>query len=397
MPAPTPHVLTAGSSWSATCGVRDYDRVLRPHLEAQGVQTSRVWWERDLRLDARATTRAARAWLERLTAEAEAQRPDWILLHYTAFMYAYRGIPMLTPVLARTVARTGVPTVPLLHELTMPFTGRGWRGITWASLQRPALRPLVSASAALITTTEDRARWLRTRWWLPRRTVACVPVFSNLPDLPRPDTAPRPTPLRLAVFGFGGETLVEPVVSALTALRRPGADVELVLVGAPGAAGPLAERWRRAAARAGCDDAVSFTGVLAPDLVVEALDAADVVVFPDAAGPSARKTTLAASLARGRPVVAFAGGVGWPELVAARAVEVVPPSAAELARVLSDLIADTERRTALGTRARAFYERRISVERGVASILELLLHLEVGSRKRHELRSIEARRTACGS
>src|SRR5947209_3406634 len=86
-------VSVVGVSLKATCGVRDHATLLADALGRDGVSCSLHWLSREhhgLR-DARAEVRA---WTQRLTSDLEQQRPDAVLLHYSAFSYSYRGVPV---------------------------------------------------------------------------------------------------------------------------------------------------------------------------------------------------------------------------------------------------------------------------------------------------------------
>jgi len=101
------------------------------------------------------------------------------------------------------------------------------------------------------------------------------------------------------------------------------------------------------------------------------LAACEVIVFPDPSGPSSRKTSLAAALAHGKPVVALDGAQTWRELVDAGAV-VVGANRDAMAVELGRLMCDRDARSDLGARARAFSEGRLSAELSAKTVLKAI-------------------------
>jgi glycosyltransferase involved in cell wall biosynthesis len=109
---------------------------------------------------------------------------------------------------------------------------------------------------------------------------------------------------------------------------------------------------------------------LAPDALAAHLAACDVLVQPYLDGVSARRGTVMASLALGRPLVTNTGHLTeplWRELGAAALVEGTDPAA--LAEATERLLARPEERTALGARAAEVYRERFSLERTLEALL----------------------------
>ena len=91
----------------------------------------------------------------------------------------------------------------------------------WAVTQRVALLEMLRAVDAVVVTTEERRRWLRSRRWLPRRPVAFAPVFSNLPP-PRVSSAASAqagTPAVLGMFGYPSDGSAEVVLRHCSGCR----------------------------------------------------------------------------------------------------------------------------------------------------------------------------------
>jgi glycosyltransferase involved in cell wall biosynthesis len=370
-------IAVVGASSAPICGVRDYARVTGEAFAGLGVGVTMLWWERDDSWGVRKTLVEARRWLNEVDEAVERDRPDWILWQYSVFTWGLRGIPFLAPIAARRLRRTGRPLVPVLHELAFPFARGGLRGVAWAIAQRVALILVGRRSGAAIVTTEERARWLRSRRWIPRRPVTFLPVCSNLPLASlRYRTTQTPS---VGIFGYAAEgSLIDEVVGAFVRVSDAGTRVRLVLIGAPGDTGAIADGWRRSASRQGFT-LLEFTGVLAAPELATTVAATDVVLLADDGGPSARKGTLAAALALGKPIVAVDGPERWDSLVEEQAVQLASPTAEAIAAVLQPLLRDATARERQGARAAAFYRRWMTPERLARETLALLTAIGGGS------------------
>jgi glycosyltransferase involved in cell wall biosynthesis len=372
-------LAVVGMSVSATCGVRDHAGLLADALARENVEAALHWLRRDEQ--SLPTARAeVRAWTRRLALELERSRPDAVLLHYSVFSYSYRGIPLFVhPVLA-VLNSARVPLVAMMHELVYPWMYAGWRGNVWALTQRALLIDIMRSSSGAVVTADSRAEWLASRQWLPKRRVLVAPVFSNLP--PPAAVALRDRPGRvIGLFGYSYQgAAVSLVLDAIRLLKSQGSDVQLRLLGAPGRSSPTGEAWLAAARTRTLTSALSFSEALPAQALSNALASCDVLLFGDAAGPSSRKGTLAASLASGRPVVALDGRNRWPKLLDAEAACVVLPTPQALADAIGALLADEDRGEALGARGRSFAEREMGVARSAEAVTTLLDGLLGGRR-----------------
>lgn len=364
-------LAVVGMSTSPTCGARDHALLLAQALEREQVSCSLHWLAR-----APGSLRSERAeigaWARQLPGELARERPDAALLHYSSFSYAHRGVPLFVRPTLSAVQRAALPLVTFMHEFAYPWRAGDWRGNVWALTQRAALIDVMRASRAAVLTTDFRADWLASRWWLPSRPSAIAPVFSNLPAPTA--TAPRGEgPERIGLFGYayqGAATAL--VLDALQALVGRGSDVQLRLLGAPGRASAAGREWLAQAAARGLGERLSFTDTLPAAELSDELAACTVLLSADPPGPTSRKGTLAASLACGRPVIAIDGPRRWTALSEAAAAVVVAPEAQALAAAAASLLEDEPRREALGARGRAFAQREMSVEHGAEVVAALL-------------------------
>jgi glycosyltransferase involved in cell wall biosynthesis len=367
-------VAALGLSTGVACGVHDHAALLADALARERVSCSLHWlWRTSAPLGAERAQ--VKAWTAGLRGELEQQRPDALLLHYSVFAFSHRGLPLYVHPVLSAVRELRVPVVSVLHEYAYPWRLGGLRGKVWAASQRALLLELVRASAALVVTADFRAQWLRGRVWLPRRPTAVASVFSNLPVVVAPASAPHSPPV-VGLFGYAHEGIAaELVLDALRLLERRGTDAQLTLLGAPGRSSAAADAWLRAA-RARAVREPAFSGVLSAQELADALAACDVLLCADRIGPTPRKTTLAASLASGRPVIALDGRRTWSELREREAALIAPPAAGALADALAGLLHDEPARERLGARGREFAARAMSVEhsaRVVAGLLEQVI------------------------
>jgi glycosyltransferase involved in cell wall biosynthesis len=203
-------------------------------------------------------------------------------------------------------------------------------------------------------------RWLRVR--REKVQVLWGPVDLQLFRYDEPPPAP-PFVIGYAVndvFWQGTETII-----AAARLLRDQRDMRVHLLGFP------AERYRD-----GLPDNVSLLGVVPRDEVPSALARCHVLVSPRArlvVSDSQYPFKLSAYLAAGRPIVATAVS-DQPRVIAEAGCGVIvppgdPPALAAAIRRLAAL--PTAERLALGRRARAFAEQRLSLD-ALADVLGAL-------------------------
>lgn len=351
-------IASIGISIGEPCGVHDHAALLADALAGVGLHCAQHWlWRTGRGIgEERAEVRA---WIDQISCQLARERPDAVLLHYSVFAFSHRGLPVFAKPVLAAIRDLRVPLVTVVHEFAYPWRLGGARGKVWAATQRAALIGVVRASAAVVVTGQARADWLSTRAWLPRRRTAAVPVFSNLPD---PTTTSRLSALRLGLFGYAHEGAdLDTVLDAVRALHERGCEVELVLLGAPGRSSAAGTRWQQAALQRGVAGALSFSGTRPPQELSDSLAGCAVLLFAERGGPTSRKTTLAASLRSGRPVVALDGRNSWSELIEAEAAVVVEPDAPALADAIAGLLDDEVARESQGARGREFASRMMSV------------------------------------
>jgi glycosyltransferase involved in cell wall biosynthesis len=349
------------------CGVRDHSNLLAGALRREGLEASVHWLNRRSR-SVGAARAEIRHWGDRLEVELRDARTAAIVLVYSVFAYSHRGVPLFVPSVLRVVRRSRLPVVLMLHELAYPWNQGGWRGKVWSLTQRAMLLWVMRAGRAVVVTSQFQGEWVLSRHWLPRRPLAVAPVFSNLPA-PSRESAGAVRQDLIGVFGYAYQGVdVGLVLDAIGELHAAGIGARLLLLGFPGAASPAGQEWLRGARARDLQAALSFTGTLPAQELSDALATCAVLVFPDRAGPSSRKGSLAGALASGRPVVAIDGPRTWAELVSAQAIRVVDPGVSALAEAVASLLRDGEQAHALGARGRAFAETRMGLTVTAAAV-----------------------------
>ena len=203
-----------------------------------------------------------------------------------------------------------------------------------------------------------------------RRELAWVPVPSNVPDTVDPIRVRAirqrllETRRRTIVGHFGtyGRFHVALLDATVERILDDGADRAMLLVGRNGAL----LRDTIVVRRPDLDARITVTGELAPQEVSAHLVACDVLLQPYDDGISARRTTTMAGMALGKAIVSnhgIATSEPWTGGRVALLTDTAEPHA--LANAVSTLLADPERRHALGRAARHEYQQRFSLERTV--------------------------------
>jgi glycosyltransferase involved in cell wall biosynthesis len=191
---------------------------------------------------------------------------------------------------------------------------------------------------------------------LPRRAI--VPCFPTM----APKSASEHAASRRILFAGRVEH-----TKGVDVLIHAACDVdgEFVICGE----GRELETLRRLAQRLGVQDRVRFTGWLGGDELAGELADAAVVVMPSL-WPEPFGLVGIEALASGRPVVASATGgiVDWLE-DGVCGLLVAPGDARDLARALSEILADPERQRAMGNAGKKLVAERFSPERHVEALL----------------------------
>lgn len=362
-------VYVAGIVPPGASGVADYGRLVADALGERGFCVDEQW----VFASGRHWPTALRASIRLLRDALRVSADDAILWHYSSFAYGYRGIP-LPGVLFGLLARIrGRWVVTILHEPAYPRGRRGFRGAVHWATQWCALRPVLLGSSVVVVTTDRRADDVRRLRRPFRRVVHSLPVFSTLgvPVVPS-FASPQKDMFTVGVLKYTGDGARPDVLIGAIAQLQPNTQLQLVLIGAPGANAPESRSWVEEAQRHGVQSRLKFSGVVRRSDLSRQLLACDLVVIPNDEGPSGRRTTLAAALAHGLPTLALDGPDRWSALTEDDALVVVPATATAVADALEDLLRSPDRRATLSARGRDFYDRKMTLDRTSDCLAELL-------------------------
>ncbi len=357
-------VATIGVAPPMASGVRDYGRLLEEELERRRIKVEPHWLES-----------AGDRWGPALRVSAQlvglgltVTRRRSVIWHYSPVVYGYRGLPAFGVVAGVLLRARGCRVITVLHELS--YTYRPGvdhpRARIKEQVQRLALRLVVAGSDEVVVTTDRRRQALARR-------ATVIPVFPTIPVIgPGERAADGNGVLVLGVPGYAGDGVRPDLL--LGALPRLGSldSVRVVLLGAPGPDSDDGRRWSRLAAQHGVESCVEFTGVLGGAELGRRLATCSIIVLVNEEGPSSRKTTLAAALGQGLPVVSLDGCNRWGKLIEEEAARVVPCEAAALASALVDLRDSAAQRVALGARAASFAGRYMSLRSATDVFVDLL-------------------------
>jgi hypothetical protein len=358
----TRRVLSIGAVAHRPCAVEDFALAVEDELERLGIGVDRAWIDRAGRVAPGATLAALVRWPGRATASD--LRP---ILHYTPGSFGRKGLPgplVLLPLLLRRRHRRAVV---FLHELAMPWGRHGWRGVVWGAWHRIALLALVSGADRVLVTTDHRKRWFEQRRWLPSRPVGLVPLVPTVSPTTAPDRAAGQAADTRWVVGTlswaRAAAVAGPVCARLGSIGRDRG-IELHLLGAPGAGTGPARQWADAAAAAGLD--LRFTGVHPAATISADLQALDLYLHLDPAGPAARKTSLLNAFAHGLPVVALDGPERDVGLTGSLALTDLTNLARDVGRLLDDPVARAE----LGQTAARYHQVHHAPESAAQALLD---------------------------
>lgn len=357
-------VIVLGASTSFPCGIRDYAELLTASMERTGVEASTCW------IDRYKVPHGTGQVKRTLRQHRHRTPPSALLWHYSPFGYGWRGLPFLTPTLLARLAHARLPIVVVAHEIAVPWRCGALRGVVTALFQRLVFMMVAHSASLIVVTTVERANWLESRWWLPHRCVSVIPVIPTIPVVGTRSI--RSTKGRVGVIGYAREAGSARMIASACgrATYGDGRPITLVLLGAPGSECDIGRQWTAAAKEASCT--IEWTGVIEKADLSRCLATVDLVVFPDRMGPTARRTTLAATLAHGLPVIAFDGRETWEALRDNRGVRLVAAETALLSQAIEDLLEDAEEREQLAGRGLSFYRTNMDPDIVARAIVDLL-------------------------
>jgi glycosyltransferase involved in cell wall biosynthesis len=300
-----------------------------------------------------------------VSRHAATERGSVILLEFVPM-----GLGGFPPAFLGWLTRLPHPLWVMFHEVAYPFErGQRWR--------RHALALATHAQAAFLWRRADRV-FLSTQAWAamldplgrPRRPPEVLPIPSNVPPVAAPAEARAAVRAELSIpdaagvvghFGTFGSLVAEPLLALLQALSARGPEAFVLLVGRGShefRASLPAQLRARARSLGEVPLARAAAGIVASDVVVNP--------FPD--GATTRRTSLMAALALGKAVVTNEGHLTERVWRAEGCVELTPTDPVRMAEAALALLADSERRNALGSRAAEVYARCFSMATTVRTL-----------------------------
>jgi polysaccharide biosynthesis protein PslF len=285
---------------------------------------------------------------DRLLAALEKGPADAVVLHYTDWIYDHPMVTFLPRLLENLSPR---PRFVTLFHNHIPGPIEGWLKKR-ASVYRHG--SLLSRSDRVVVLAD----WHRERLGRLDKSVVTrtetLPVFSFLERTRRSRAECRkalgldPDSFWISFYGYVyADKDLETLFRAVSFLRGQGTEARVLLVGgAPRGRERFDREWRMTAERLGVSPYVHALGRHdglgeAPSL---ALTASDVCVLPYKGGASTRRSSLAAALAHGLPVLSTLGPETPHELVDREGLTLFREGDARgLARELSRLVSEEAR------------------------------------------------------
>lgn len=298
-----------------------------------------------------------------------------ILLQFVPSRFGGKGRNLLFALLMFTQRKRGIDIY--LHELDFPINRRQSPRRNLTALTHMAMIWLVlRAARRVFVAIPGWQRKLRMLGIGPadgRRLVTWIPVPSTLPEQVDPErvrairerVAPSAQSYIVGHYGAFGAYHRAVLRPTFEQILDEGADRVVLLIGRGG------KRLREAIVidRPDLASRITVTGTLSPEDASARVAACDVLVQPYHGGVSARRHSLIAALALGRPVVANRGphtGTFWGHRRAVCLTMSEQPS--DLAAAVGVLLADTNWREELSAAARRLHEEIFSLTQTVGRI-----------------------------
>jgi glycosyltransferase involved in cell wall biosynthesis len=355
-------IVLLGRRDEPTDAVEDYCRFLGDALCARSIETElvRVPW-------------AERGWpsaLGELRQKAESWRGKWLLVQYTALAWSARGFPLRFIRVMKLLHTAGARVAVVFHDVEPYSGGRIVDEMRRRAQLHTMQRALHYADLGVFTVALGTISWLGE----PPSKAVFIPVGANLPSVSLGSRKPaehEEGPLRVAVFGItGGATGREESARIVEAVRFAATRIGKLRLHAFGRHASDFESQLREGLRDVAVE-VQVDGVLPPERVVEALSAADVLLFVRGA-ISSRRGSAIAGIACGLPVIAYGGRETAAPVTDAGVVLVARDKSAELGEALVRVLMDRDCRGSLAERSRMVHARHFAWEAIAARYVEAL-------------------------
>lgn len=325
-------------------GIRDFARKLAEALAAdQRVECLTVAGDAG-------ETGALRVLDDWRALRAERDRPDVVYVNYLPTSWLRRDTPHLLSTLRR-VRRAGTRVIVVIHEYQVDSNGSPRRALVRAVFRKLA-RAFARRADALVVThplIERRLTHDRTNRLAP---IACIPVGSNIPRVPRRAGDPaadvvmfgQPSSMDAAMVASLAAAIVQAGRSPIRWLCRDASELR---------------RWLTAAGIP-LEHIVTLAGLDATEASAE-LGRASVAFAPIADGVSTRRGTISAFLQHALPIVGITGPATDALLADSGAFALVPRrDVADATAAVFALLDDPARRARLSAAAARLFDARLS-------------------------------------
>ena len=345
-----------------TDAVEEYCRFLGDALRARSFETElvRVPW-------------AERGWpgaLRELRQKAGSWRGKSLLVQYTALAWSARGFPLRFIRVMKMLREAGARVAVVFHDVEPYGGGRMVDRMRRRAQLHTMQRALHYADLGVFTVALSTISWLGD----PPSKAVFIPVGANLPAVsprPRKPNEGEEGPLRVAVFGItGGAAGREESNRIVEAMRFAAKRTGKLRLHAFGRGASDFESQLREGLR-DVPVEVQVEGVLPPERVVEALSAADVMLFVRGA-ISSRRGSAIAGIACGLPVIACGMRETAAPVTDAGVVLVARDKNAELGEALVRVLADRDYRGSLAERSSVAHAQYFAWEAIAARYVEAL-------------------------
>jgi glycosyltransferase involved in cell wall biosynthesis len=293
--------------------------------------------------------------------------PRRLFVQWVPHGYGYKSLNVPFCRWIRTRARAGDALDLMVHEPFLPFERGRLRQNVGAVIHRAMLRVLLSHASRVFVSTPAFLEPVKR--FGPRRAIRYewLPVPSPLAEVHAADEVAAlrqrlgaPAPI-VGYFGTAYALVSDALAGILETIHERRKDVRLVLAGV--GTDEFVKQLSRT--RPAVAAAVVASGAVDSRELSLLLQSCDVFVQPYPDGVSARRTTLTALLAHGRPVVSNSGPRTEPFWRQADAVTLVDGGASLIADAALRLVGDEPQRGRLSTKARELYREKFDVERSL--------------------------------
>jgi len=355
-------IVLLGKRDEPTDAVEEYCEFLGKALCARGIELElvRVPWPE----------RGWQAALSELRRRAAGWRGKWVLAQYTALAWSVRGFPLRFIRVMKMLHEAGARLGVVFHDVE-PYSGeRAVDQVRRRAQLHTMQRALHYADLAVFTVALSAVSWLHDS---PSKAIF-IPVGANLPPVSpalSESVARKVGRLCVAVFGItGGAAGRREATQVVEAVRFAAMKMGELRLHAFGRHANDCE----AQLREGLRDTpvqVDVEGVLPRERVVEALTAADVMLFVRAP-ISSRRGSAIAGIACGLPVIAYGGSDTAAPVTDAGVVLVDKEKQAALGEALVRVLEDSGYRDALAKRSQAVQARYFAWDAIAARYAEAL-------------------------